>query len=152
MTKTFNAQFYATVAQVIPVLFVALAVQGPTYQAMLTHAGRMARIRREEPWRRRAWAKSVSWFLRLVAWTTVVGGTYGEINALLALRDRTEDPITGRDELLVVGFLILMTAAGPAVRFVQSVTQAHARSPREPSAIPGSAHQARGGAAPGDPS
>jgi hypothetical protein len=38
VTKHFNADFYITCATVIPVLYLALAVQGGTYEAMLKAA------------------------------------------------------------------------------------------------------------------
>jgi hypothetical protein len=110
--KHFNADFFVTCATVIPVLFLALVVQGGTYESMLRSAVEAAN---REPGRGRDGA--VSQLLPAVAYLTLMAGVIGEAGALWALFNG-RDTKTDRAVVLVTTlFLLTIAAAGPAWRF-----------------------------------
>ena len=112
MDKHFNADFYVTCATVIPVLFLALVVQGSTYESMLRSAVEAAN---REPVRGRDGA--VSQLLPVVAYLTLMAGVLGEAGALWALfngRDTKTDRVV---VLVMTVFLLTIAAAGPVWRF-----------------------------------
>jgi hypothetical protein len=63
MTENFNADFYVTCATVIPVLFLALAVQGRTYEVVVQAVQkRMKRAMADDRPARRYWV-GLLWYL-----------------------------------------------------------------------------------------
>jgi hypothetical protein len=99
VAKHFPSDFYVTCATVIPVLFLAVAVQGRTYESVLQAARRAlpnssASERARRPWRwlRQLWGIVKSWVLQIIACAVVVAGGYGEVEALLALYRGSEAP------------------------------------------------------------
>jgi hypothetical protein len=108
----FDADFYVTCATVIPVLFLALAVQGGTYEDMLRTAVDAAH---RQPGRGRDGAAAA--LLPAIAYLTLVAGALGEAFALWALFSG-EDTTAGRATVMVMTlFLLVVIAAGPAWRF-----------------------------------
>lgn len=97
----FNADFYITAATVIPVLFLAFAVQGRTYQDML-QAIRRAKERAAISYRP----------LRILALLILAAGTNGEIVAILALYDRSTS--AEGYVLIAVISLVIAVVVGPA--------------------------------------
>lgn len=107
MKDSFNADFYVTAATVIPVLFLAIAVQGSTFDAMLRWLyGAVARkegilSRLSEPGARLAWLRKIPRNLGirvarvsitmlastivLVMAIALIGSLIGEVIAILAL-------------------------------------------------------------------
>jgi hypothetical protein len=115
VAKHFNADFYITCATVIPVLFIALVVQGGTYEDMLRTALEAAHRR---PGRSRDAAAHQ--LLPSVAYLSLMAGVLGEVFALIALFNGTA---TGFEDRLVVLlmtiFLVIAVAAGPAWRWMR---------------------------------
>jgi hypothetical protein len=137
----FNGLFYATVATVIPVLFLALAVQGSTYRELVksSQAGHL-----------------------LAKWAAagiLLYGTMGEIWALLSLSAQRARGASGF-VLLSVIFLVLATAAGPFVAYVRAeraealAARERTRTLRQPSAraSSGEPDATDPGTPPGEPS
>src|SRR5690348_5357412 len=88
MTKHFPSDFYVTCAAVIPVLFLAAAVQGGPFKLLLraSMAATRANAAVSKASRRRALpAFARSSLIRITAYTIVVAGAFGEVNALTAL-------------------------------------------------------------------
>jgi hypothetical protein len=94
----FQPDFYVTCATVIPVLFLAFAVQGQGYRSMIRAARKVnrgynlwrrgAHPRRERAWR---WLRARPWSLVAGLGAAIVGaGFLGEYFALLALFQRSE--------------------------------------------------------------
>jgi hypothetical protein len=135
MADKFPSDFYVTCATVIPVLFLAVAVQGRTFESILrayrtadqASAEDIAQRLRDAQSRgdsRREWAKQVrtnrwgsehikSSFSILTASFIVGAGTVGEVIALLTLY-RVSEVTDGRFIVLVATLiLVAAVAAGP---------------------------------------
>jgi hypothetical protein len=110
--KHFNADFYVTCATVIPVLFLALVVQGGTYENMLRTAMEAAH---RHPGRGRDGAASA--FLPAVAYLTLVAGVLGEAFALGALFSRWDTTASRATVMVMTLLLLVVIAAGPAWKF-----------------------------------
>lgn len=112
MAKTFPADFYVTCATVIPVLFLALVVQGGTYESMLRTALEAAH---RQPMRSRDGA--VATLLPLIPYFALMSGVLGEAAALSALFSGS-DTKTGRTAVLVMTLtLVIAAAAAPTWRW-----------------------------------
>lgn len=114
-TPPFNSTFYATVAVLIPVLFLALAVQGRTSENLLrasaTANRRYLEAARHGPLPRRVAAIVI--VPAMIADLIVLFGGAGEIVAVITLYRRTAPPPTGPWVLAGTIFLIAAVAAGP---------------------------------------
>jgi hypothetical protein len=108
MAKNFNADFYVTCATVIPVLFLAVAVQGPTYESLFKAALR-ADARTE---RRYA---SLALVLLNIAVVIVFAGSGGEGMALWTLYRGSE--VSGWRGWVfgLTLFLVAVVVAGPVL-------------------------------------
>jgi hypothetical protein len=121
----FNGLFYATAATIIPVMFLALAVQGSLYNDLLKASvgalGRFnARSGDASPRRRalRAWTASI--LASGAAITILIFGVTGEIEALVSLSlQHAEGNPDG--PLIAAVMLTLASAAGPALGLVGTV-------------------------------
>ena len=120
MADNFNADFYVTCATVIPVLFLAVAVQGQAYEAVLRSARRAARTARNDPHTLKLSSYtllvllgSTAYLIAGVIWSA---GGAGEILALLTLYGGRED---GSKLFVHVATLILVISAiaGPFARW-----------------------------------
>jgi hypothetical protein len=117
-TTHFNAAFYSTAATVIPVLFLAVAVQGSTYQDLLKAAGAMyKRTRRDQIIRK------VAMTLPLIpALFILVYGVQGEIVAISSLDLQRQ---VGGGNPTVIAAIITLTAAAaltPVVSYLKLTT------------------------------
>jgi hypothetical protein len=119
---TFNGLFYATVATIIPVLFLAVAVQGAAYEDLLkATAGRAMRYR---PRRETLNSHIDTQFVRvlglaqlLVPYIILIYGVAGEYDALISLYyKRTVQP--ANSALVAAMLLTGLAAARPAVSLV----------------------------------
>jgi hypothetical protein len=112
MAKGFDSDFYVTCATVIPVLYLALVVQGGTYDVMLKTALQAAAKSRK---RQRDYAAAN--LLPATAYVTLVAAAIGEIAALGALF--SESNVETTKVLIFVSVLILIGAAMviPATRW-----------------------------------
>ena len=133
MAKPFPSDFYVVCATVIPVLFLALVVQGGTYEAMLNAARNAARALP-----RRTWNYVLARFLPWVAYLAVAGALGGELLSLLALFSGSDTYQPRLVVLITTISLMGVVAAAPAWRWWQ-VRRAVARQRLRPVVgLPGS--------------
>jgi hypothetical protein len=137
----FNGTFYATVATIIPVLFLAIAIQGNIYQAILLEYARRTRAYRQ---RMRAADAAGQLTIRkalggglaaqvpgILASAILVGGLYGEGVALDALYVQKAPPGAGLIVLLVTLYLVAVATSGPMGQYVRLVRHERADLRRE---------------------
>jgi hypothetical protein len=114
--KSFNADFYVTCATVIPVLFLAVAVQGRAFDSAL-RAYAQAEAEAAAPARGR-WTQQlrtgiVSDLSALASGGSVMAGGFGEALALFALYSRSDVWLARLTVLLLTLLLVVVVAAGP---------------------------------------
>jgi hypothetical protein len=115
MAENFNADFYVTCATVIPVLFLATAVQGQTFVVLLLQrSGRRTARRRE---------LVTLQFLRLRIAGIVIAGVVGEPIALLALYRESEWPWQRPVVLVATLGLLVAVAAAPISAYADRVVK-----------------------------
>jgi hypothetical protein len=108
---SFNADFYVVAATILPVLYLALVLQGGTYEKLLS--------RSEEAWRNAKLPYEVYVFWRLAAYALWSLWLTGEAASIWALYTRSDIP--GSIVLVPLAFLILALTAGPvATWFVRT--------------------------------
>lgn len=123
-----NTAFYATAATVIPVLFLALAVQGGTYENLMKAFS--------EAFRR--WMVPGRWLRTLPAMALCVAaagaaiilldGAVAEVQAIYALYQQQARTSVAQNVLLAITFLVITTAAGPLLAFYRAVIVPLARA------------------------
>lgn len=109
VAKSFNADFYVTSATVIPVLFLAVAVQGRTYESVMRAARSAAKESGHGGWRRRFGPWAASQILQLIACGIMLAGGIGEFLALVVLYRGYER--AGDRPMVLAGTLVLVGAA-----------------------------------------
>jgi hypothetical protein len=138
----FNGLFYATAATIIPVLFLAIAVQGPLYGDLLKASAATLRRFREHkagssPRRLilRLWIASLLASSAAVAILIVTVG--GEIEALLSLN--AERPYGDPHAAIAAAVLLTGAAAvGPALAFARLMVTLYPRQAKSGSVSPAS--------------
>jgi hypothetical protein len=113
---TFNADFYVTAATVIPVLFLALTLQGQTYESMTTRA--LAIRKKANRQKARRWyGVDLVW----VAATVIIlyFAAFGELLAIWSLYNRSSIFGSIIGAFWVVLTIVVVTA--PAWRFWERV-------------------------------
>jgi hypothetical protein len=138
MADKFQPDFYVTCASVIPVLFLAVAVEGRAYRWALSTSERAERysntsvrialglepaVRRERRWpgARESLADAAAEVLVLIALLIVLAGGLGEGLALAVLYQKSETP---GDRVIVLSATLVLVAAviaGPAVALGRSL-------------------------------
>jgi len=118
VAKNFNADFYVTCATVIPVLFLAVAVQGRAYESVLRAARMAAQARHGKRWTRQLGPVGIAVSLRLIAYAVVFAGGYGEFLALWALYLRSELRGMRASVLAATVALVVVVSAGPALAYL----------------------------------
>lgn len=132
----FNGLFYATAATVIPVLFLALAVQGDYAQNTVPAIaqGTVPAARQAHEARRKAGLPP------RIARDALIYGVIGEIIALIVLYLQKGDDITGIAVLAAPIWLLLAVANDPLVALtafrIRHKRQRAAREPAEPGHAP----------------
>jgi hypothetical protein len=128
----FNTAFYATAATVIPVLFLAIAVQGRALETVTNAATNAAhdyqRARRSRARLKAATAQTRALLTVAIASLIVMDGVAGEIIAMVALQTQK-----GGAETFVataVGALTYAAAATPAVSFAKAFRKTWHCSPK----------------------
>jgi hypothetical protein len=133
-TPAFNGLFYATAATIIPVLFLALAVQGRMYENLLQAArtltppwprlpgfpgllGVLLFLLFLVPWLVLTTATRLLW---LIAWLIPAAGAVGEGSAVYALYQGHDDSGTRLGVLVATLFLILAVATGPTLAYIDA--------------------------------
>ena len=114
MTEKFNADFYITCATVIPVLFLAAAIQGQAFVFLLQRAGRGTARQRQWITRR---------FFRFRVAAIVIAGIVGEPIALWALYRESERPWQRPTVLVATLILLVAVAAAPVGTYADHVAQ-----------------------------
>jgi len=119
----FNGLFYATAATVIPVLFLAIAVQGNAYETLLRAWQITFRLVLGAAFRGISLGFFVSalafyGLLILLGFAIVATGGYGELFAVYALYQRHDQASTRQTVLLATMFLIILVVAGPLLRYL----------------------------------
>ena len=112
----FNSPFYTTAALLIPVLFLAIAVQGPMYDDLLKAYLNAARRLRHDPgtWRQKGAANMIIVGTGLLAAVILFFGILGEIQALIILYQQSATGLPPLVPLAAIGLTILV-GAGPAI-------------------------------------
>jgi hypothetical protein len=118
----FNETFYSVAATIIPVLFLALAVQGPFLDELLSLADR-PRARSSRPARALAstYAADAPWRVGVFV---VIFSTVGEILAIVALYQQHATETGGSITLTGVILLVVLTAFKPTLAVF-----AHSKAP-----------------------
>jgi hypothetical protein len=119
VSKPFDPNFYIVCATVIPVLFLAAAVQGSSYRTILDTALKVRVTQAGDGWRRKLVARTRARILIFIAYLTWVAGALGEIFALLALYRGHEQTDDRKTVLLCTVWLVLIASAGPLNAFGQ---------------------------------
>ena len=161
MADKFQPDFYVTCATVIPVLFLALAVQGRAYNWLLNTAEQVDPDRRvsepvgDKPNVQRArpgllgirWMTSalVSWALLIIALLIVVLGGAGEALALYVLYRGSEAMGDRRLVLLATLALLIAVIAGPLLAVTGS------KPPRSATDLPVERRKRQAGSPAGQP-
>jgi uncharacterized membrane protein len=118
-TPAFNGLFYATAATIIPVLFLALVLQGAAWRQLLQRAAELARAAR-------AAGDYISlaraWVLAGIAYAIVIAAMFGEGNAIGALYRRSPPAIGGDFILWSAIILNLAVVAVPVGQFSRTVS------------------------------
>jgi hypothetical protein len=126
--QPFNGLFYATAATLIPVLFLALAVQGNTFERLLDVALRGSQsIHPGMPARSAQIAGARSLLALAAAYGVLAYSVIGEISAAVALCDRRGGSGTSSTVLVSVITLTIAVAAGPALRLRRTYSEGMSR-------------------------
>lgn len=113
MPKTFNSDFYVACATVIPVLFLAYAVQGDAYKNLLDIAVRKAKLKADDGWVGQWKVIIVTRTLQQIAYSIWYAGAAGEILALQMLYQEHDSSTQRLTVFVCTVWLILAVAAGP---------------------------------------
>ncbi len=116
LTVPFNASFYIGVSTIIPILFLALAVQGTAYEDAVRTRITVLRASRQDRWLRKI-AVLVMGYLFVIA--VLVAGFSGEVIAINALYYGSDDPLQRGWARLTTLFLLLAVVARPAWQMAQ---------------------------------
>jgi hypothetical protein len=122
----FNDMFYAAVVTVIPVLFLAIAVQGNLYTDLLKFGHEAAWQSPDRPLLNRIANSLAGGGARMVAMAILVYGVIGEVSGLLALYWRRQ-PAWLYSPIGAAVFLTVVAASGPIAAGVRSL-----QAPRQP--------------------
>lgn len=115
---TFDANFYIVAATIIPVLFLALTLQGSTYEALLTNWHGIVKKTLELS---RARANLYDVLIYLVAGFVPVSGFLGELQAVFALYEGHATNNTKQFIFISIIVLLSATAFIPSFRFAKTM-------------------------------
>jgi hypothetical protein len=116
----FNDTFYAAAVTVIPVLFLAIAVQGNLYTDLLKFGHEAAWRSTDRPLLNRIADGLVGGGARIIAMLILLYGVVGEVSGLLALYWRRQ-PALLYSPIETAVFLTVVAAAGPIAAGVRSL-------------------------------
>jgi hypothetical protein len=121
LPPSFNANFYIAAATVIPVLFLAIAVQGRSYENLMkAFSDAFRRWMVPGKWVRSLPAAVIA-LAASVAASAMLYSAVAEILAIYALYQQQARSATAQTVLLAVTFMVIMTAAAPALAFYRVV-------------------------------
>lgn len=119
MPKTFEPDFYVVCATVIPVLFLAVAVQGNAYKSLLDNSLKARITKVDDSWVHKLKARLRGWMLRQLGYYIWCAGALGETLALWVLY---KDQEQGSDRQIVLWatiFLVFAVAMGPLNAYIE---------------------------------
>ena|SRR5258708_37245863 len=110
---TFNADFYITAATVIPIFYLALTLQGQTYQEILTRLKDSSHLESLT-------ATLTSFVMLMAGFLIVFYGILGELLAIIALYERKPPSVSGGGTNVLISMIGLLAAVtiGPALRLL----------------------------------
>jgi len=112
--------FFATAATIIPVLFLAIAVQGRAFEDLIKAMDVLVRHTEDSvPWYARGAHKTAHVALSIAAAGILVYGVGSEIVAIYTLYQQKDEHGAGQAVLDGVIVMIIATAAGPALNFIK---------------------------------
>ena len=119
MKDSFNSDFYVTAATIIPVLYLALTLQGSTLEQLF-------KIWKENLVPFSVDRMSLKERLREIVFTSVAicgaGGMFigivGEFIAVQAIYNKTAGPAAGKYVFFSISFLLALVLAGPFAKFL----------------------------------
>ena len=120
--QPFDATYYATIATVIPVLFLAIAVQGHMFEGLIKAAADLAAKRRAQG----RYPLDALLLLSLCGLTVIYGGM-GELLALAALRHQQDGLAQQWISEPAALALTIFATAGPARIFILAVIRVSTR-------------------------
>jgi hypothetical protein len=118
VAKSFDSDFYVTCATIIPVLFLAVAVQGRSYGSLLERSLAVAQDVRGDGWRQKLWPYIASRLLKFLAYTIWIAGGLGEGLALTVLYRSSATPDDRMMVYLATLVLVAAVATGPLSSYV----------------------------------
>lgn len=118
--KTFDSDFYVVCATVIPVLFLAVAVQGSAYRAVLDAALKVRITNAGDGWRRKLIARVRARILQHIGYAIWCAGALGELTALMVLYQGHEQNGTRGVVFLCTALLVFTVAMGPLDSFIET--------------------------------
>lgn len=141
-TPPFNGTFYATMAAVIPVLFLAIAAQGSAYWDFMykTKAGAALEDLDLTLVALPVYRGCLSVIFTLISLSVPIAGVIGEIAAVLALDDRAAAPGTETPVLTAAIYLLITAAIGTVLQFFTGSEGTH-QTEAKPSAKPARARR-----------
>jgi hypothetical protein len=110
----FNADFFVAAATVIPVLFLALTLQGNTYEEILTYWQKKVKETAEN---NRKLANIINWLIYTTAGFVLACGFIGEVYAMISLYYERSSSDRKQFVIFSVVLLLAVTVFGPAIRF-----------------------------------
>jgi hypothetical protein len=144
----FNADFYTVGATVIPVLYLAIAVQGRVYYEIVRVATTLARDAFESRFLIAPWEDpppgvlvAGSYVIAFIALSAVIWGVVGEIQSLIDLLDRRN--VASPYSVLTALIALTVMAALPSVMALFSYLNDTKTPPARPKPPPAPQHQAR---------
>jgi hypothetical protein len=134
---TFNADFYITAATIIPILYLALTLQGQSFERLAEAHKRNHDVPRDK--RKGRWTLLEALFLS-APYFILISGIVGELLAIFALYNRMAPAGAGPYVLMFTLFLLAAVAAGPVLSYNAMFSEYGANPPgdnsQEPSGSP----------------
>src|SRR5262249_41589058 len=118
MKDSFNSDFYITAATVIPVLYLALTLQGSTLEELFRNWRRNLRPADEQRNPKSEFRMEVISGAAIFGAIFMLNGIVGEFIAVLALYHRNSGPESELYVLSSMVFLLVLIAAGPLIKFL----------------------------------
>jgi hypothetical protein len=128
----FNATFYATAATIIPVFFLAIAVQGNMYKNMITAARAKISATNSPRFRTTLAALGTVWLLLIGTQLILAAGVLGEALAVNALAYSASGHLTPNLVRLSILLLTVAVAIGPGIQLAQAILDIPTTGRRRP--------------------
>jgi hypothetical protein len=130
MAKRFDSDFYVVCATIIPVLFLAAAIQGNAYTNVLEAAIKAAKTEPGDRLGAKLYAFTLSRVLQFIGYCIWSAGAIGEFLALLTLYQGHEDTSSRPVVFLSTMLLVVTVAAGPLDSYLKIRVAMRGERPR----------------------